>query len=87
MTFGEQKDRTKNGNSVCTMGLEPPLTRKGYDGSALTVLLNAKPEVRAFRQRFGQVPGVHVQGRRPHPVRDVRHERARWTHDAARWVA
>jgi hypothetical protein len=47
------------------MGLEPTLTHKGYDGSALTVLLNAKPEARAFRQRFGQAPGVHVQGDDP----------------------
>jgi hypothetical protein len=59
------------------MGPEPALTAKGYDGSALTVLLNAKPEVRAFRQPFGQSPGVPVQGDDAHPVRNVRHERAR----------
>ena len=59
------------------MGPEPALTAKGYDGSALTVLLNAKPEVRAFRQRFGHSPGVHVQCEGANLVRDARHERAR----------
>jgi AraC-like DNA-binding protein len=32
---------------------------------------------RAFRQRFGHAPGVHVQGDDANLVRDVRHERAR----------
>jgi AraC family transcriptional activator of tynA and feaB len=32
---------------------------------------------RAFRQRFGHAPSVHVQGDDVNPVRDVRHERAR----------
>ena len=32
---------------------------------------------RAFRQRFGHAPGVHVQGDDTNLVRDARHERAR----------
>jgi AraC family transcriptional regulator, positive regulator of tynA and feaB len=32
---------------------------------------------RAFRQRFGHPPGVHVQGDDANPVRDARHERTR----------
>jgi AraC-like DNA-binding protein len=32
---------------------------------------------RAFRQRFGHAPGVHVQGDDANTVRDVSHERAR----------